>query len=387
MTIIAAATADATRNGFDTATDGIVINNPPTSGPNQVDGSVEVIISRQMPLFFTAAFFSLIGATTQQFKATARAVVNTSIVDEFCILGLDPTGAKSVEVTGNGTATLNCGVAVNSDADNALSISGNATPITTSVSTVGNIDLVGGGTLNSESPPERGAVIVDPLKDLVIPTFQGAGDPDPGDNEDIDDGCDKGTYGQGQSGGYTATTDLNASDYGGTMVICGGFTVAAGTTINLGPGIYIIDQGDFEINAGASITGSGVTIILTSSGDDSKIGNFQVNGGADITLSAPVDDPDDAPGYGGVLFYQDRNVSSGPTNNNLFTGGAELDLEGFLYFPSQDVSFKGGSEVGSRCTRLIGQKVTITGNTNLATNCPTSEDAHVIGKLVASLGE
>jgi hypothetical protein len=43
--------------------------------------------------------------------------------------------------------------------------------------------------------------------------------------------------------------------------------------------------------------------------------------------------------------------------------------------------------VGSRCTRLIGQKVTITGNTNLATNCPTSEDAHVIGKLVASLGE
>jgi len=159
--IVAVVTADATRNNYDPATDFITINNPPTSGPNTGnEGSVEIIITRQMPLFFTTAFFNLIGASNQQFNTTARSVANTAISGDFCILGLDPTTANAVQVSGNGTATLNCGVAVNSDptTGNALCVGGNATLTTTSISTVGTVGDSGGcgGTLNSESPPVRG---------------------------------------------------------------------------------------------------------------------------------------------------------------------------------------------------------------------------------------
>ena len=112
--VIAAVTADANRNNFDPTKDTITINLPPVSGPNAgVDGSVEVIITRQMPLFFTTAFFKLIGDADRQFNATARAVVNTIEVDgDFCILGLDETKSKAVNVFGTGTATLDCGIAV-----------------------------------------------------------------------------------------------------------------------------------------------------------------------------------------------------------------------------------------------------------------------------------
>jgi Flp pilus assembly protein TadG len=57
-TIIAAALADANRNDFDGTTDTIAVNIPPKSGPNITSlDSVEVIITRQMPLFFITAFF------------------------------------------------------------------------------------------------------------------------------------------------------------------------------------------------------------------------------------------------------------------------------------------------------------------------------------------
>ena len=381
VTMEAAVLADALRNDYDATTDTIAINNPPTSGPNQVDGSVEVIITRQMPLFFTTAFFNLIGASTQQFSAKARAVVNTAFVEEFCILALDPTASKSVEVSGSGTATLDCGVAVNSSATNALSVGGNAILTTTSVSTVGQIGIVGGGTLASTAPPVSGSEIADPYGDLEVPTISK-------NRKNNETSCDIGGIGSGGSGGFTATADLDADDgaIAGILVICGTLNFASGTTINLAPGIYIIDQGDFKINANASVTGTDVTIILTSTDGHSKVGQFRVTGGASIQLTAPTEDPTGADGFSGVLFYQDRDANSCSVNCNLFAGGAEMDLQGALYFPSQNLSFRGGSQVGDGCTQLVAKTVTITGDTGVQTHC-NSSGTQPIGRLRASLGE
>ena len=58
-----------------------------------------------------------------------------------------------------------------------------------------------------------------------------------------------------------------------------------------------------------------------------------------------------------------------------------------LYFPSQDLNFRGGVEAGDGCTQLVAKKVSIGGDTGLQTNCPSAEDTPIIGKLVASLGE
>ena len=372
-TIVAAALADANRNDFDPVKDTITINIPPVSGPNTGNaGSVEIIISRQMPLFFTTAFFKLIGDPDRQFNATARAVANTIEVDgDFCILGLDLTIARAVNVFGTGTATLDCGIAVNSNDDNALSVGGTATLTTTSVQTVGGISVT--GTLNSDSPPERSGAIDDPYEDLEIPDF---------------DGCDAGSIGGGATGTTVSSGSqtFDASDFGGTMVLCGGLKVSSGASVILEPGVYIIDQGDFEITGGAGITGEGVTIILTSSGTTGKIGKVKVTGGGDVQLSAPTSSPDTAPEYSGVLFYQDRLVPESQSNSNLFAGGPELNLEGVVYFPSQELNFTGGSDQGSGCTHLIAQQVSIGGDAELQTNCDSS-GTRPIKRLKASLGE
>lgn len=365
-----AATADANRNDLVAATDFLDINIPPESGPNAGnDSSVEVILTRQMPLFFTTAFFKLIGQSTTQFNATARAVVNTSFVDEFCILGLDDTASKAVEI-GSADVTLDCGIAVNSDADNALFVSGNADLTTTSVTTVGQTSIIGGGVLNSDAPPRRGSEVDDPYSDLEIPDF-------------FD--CDLGSIGGGNTG-TTVTGSETLDAAGGIMVLCGGLKVSAGGDLTLEPGVYIIDSGDFIITGGGSIEGDGVTIILTSSVNDDSIGSFSVTGNGDVSLSAPTDDPVDAPGFSGVLFFQDSKVSTNPSKKNLFAGGAELDLEGVLYFPSQSLEFQGGSDIGSGCTQLVAKKVTITGDAVLETNCNDS-GTRAIGRLKATLGE
>ena len=370
----AAAQSSADSNGFD-ATDGsvITINVPPEDGPNAGnDGSVEVIIERPMELLFTEAFSTLRGETFSA-TATVRAVANTDFVDEFCILGLDPTASKAVEVSGTGQLTLDCGIAVNSDASNALSVSGTAVATVTSVTTVGEVSILGKGDLDSGAPPRRGAAVEDPYDDLDVPTFSGCDD-------------SVGDLKKGVSVNDNTTFDASTGSTAGIFVICGGLKVNAGANVTFEPGVYIIDQGDFEISGGATITGDGVTFILTSSGASSKIGKVQITGGSALQLTAPDSDPLNAAGFSGVLFYQDRDVSTNPSKNNVIAGGAELDFEGALYFPSQDLDFAGGSELADGCVQLIGAKVKITGNTGIQGNCDNT-GTRSVGRLRASLGE
>jgi hypothetical protein len=367
--ITRAAQADADRNGYNATTDTLVVNNPPTSGGSiGDDGSVEVIITRELPLFFSTIFLK------EAITAQARAVVNSVFEDEFCILGLDPTESKAVEVSGTATATFDCGIAVNSDAGNALSVGGAAEVSVTTVTTVGDIDIVGGGDLETDAPPRRGAAVDDPYDDLEVPDF-------------LD--CDEPVGGTAGGGGNSGTSVSGTETFdagGGIFVFCNGFSANSGADVTFEPGTYIIDQGDFQIAGGASITGEGVTIILTSSGADNKIGKIQITGGAAITLSAPTEDLAGADGFSGVLFYQDRNVSSNASKSNLIAGGSELDLAGALYFPSQSLKFAGGSSLGDGCTQLIAQKVTITGDTGVQGSC-SDAGTRSVGRLKAKLGE
>jgi hypothetical protein len=65
----------------------------------------------------------------------------------------------------------------------------------------------------------------------------------------------------------------------------------------------------------------------------------------------------------GILIYHDRNAT-GDIDHNL-SGGATMDLDGILYFPSSDVSYAGGSAFDTNANIIIADEVTIVGNTNL----------------------
>jgi hypothetical protein len=86
------------------------------------------------------------------------------------------------------------------------------------------------------------------------------------------------------------------------------------------------------------------------------------------------------------LFYQDRDVPSSPSHGNFFNGGAELDVQGALYVPSNNLDFAGGASAGDGCMQLFGKNVTITGDADIQGNCSTA-GTRSVGRLTAKLGE
>ena len=160
-----------------------------------------------------------------------------------------------------------------------------------------------------------------------------------------------------------ATVTLDPGRY------CGGLWISA-STVTLNPGLYIIDGGDFIIDGGSSVTGAGVTFVLTAT-DPANIGNLTIAGGTTSDLSAPTNEADP---YAGVLVYQDRLATSFSTkkvkgvtvlNQNSILGGASTDLQGSIYFPSQEIRYAGGAGSADGCTQVIGRKVTFAGNANI----------------------
>ena len=118
-----AAQADAIRNGYD-ETDGSVmsINIPPVSGPSAgLSTSIEVIITRPMPVLFSTLFLDT------SFVATVRAVANaTPSLQAGCFVSLDPAGRDAIGFQSAQAQLTGCGITVNSNDARALTIGGNS---------------------------------------------------------------------------------------------------------------------------------------------------------------------------------------------------------------------------------------------------------------------
>ena len=94
-------------------------------------------MQRQSNLFLSSLLFN------ETVVVRVRAVANTSVDDEFCVLGLDPTRDKAVDLSGNATATFNCGIAVNSNDAAALFAGGSVVASASSANVVGGINEQG----------------------------------------------------------------------------------------------------------------------------------------------------------------------------------------------------------------------------------------------------
>ena len=201
---------------------------------------------------------------------------------------------------------------------------------------VGGYDVGGVADLNTtcSAPKTNRPPIADPYADLEVPEFSG---------------CDETNFQVNPSDTVTISPG----------VYCNGMTLKGNVTMD--PGVYIIDQGTFQVNAGATVTGDGVTIILTSS-TGSDHATVTVNGGANMDLSAPTSGD-----YSGVLFFQDRD--SDTDGDNKFLGGSTTEFTGALYFPQQEIRFTGGNAAGGNCTQIVSRIVTFSGNADLNNSC------------------
>ena len=312
----------------------IAVNTPPVSGPNAGSSrAVEVLIERPGRRFFSRLFVS------SDTAVRARAVARISPAANACVVALDSTADASTTETGAANVTLNgCSLFSNSSSAGALELKGSAKLSADSVGVVGGYTVGSNATLITVNGALAGhKAVEDPYEDMAVPPYSG---------------CN-----------YNSAS-LSSGTYGGgtqPTVFCNGLQVNSGVTVTLNPGIYVVDRGMLKINGGATLRGTGVTIVLTSS-TGTDYATAQLNGQSTVDLTAPDTGP-----TAGVVIYQDRRAPAG--GNNIFAGGSTQSLRGAVYFPRQLLTFTGGSSTHSGCTQLVAGQLAFRGDSNVAMSC------------------
>ncbi len=340
------------------------VQHPPLSGPLAGNATaVAVLAERDQPTYFLGVF-----GIKDTFVA-ARSVARVDMMAEACLLALSPDLDKAIEITGSSTVNIDCGIASNSDASNAVYLSGASNTTTTGVSAVGDVFQSNNAKLKTTSGTVKSnsSAIVDPYgaegRNLKIPKLPAA--------------C---TASQLK---IKNDTTLAPGRY------CGGIDMTGGTT-TFAPGIYYIDGGNFKANGNASLVGTDVTFVLTGTGSD--IALLDVNGGADVSLHAPKS----GTALDGMLFFQDPGDSTGKANpknckgyggESYLNGNANLDLSGVMYFPNQYITISGGTSGAMSCVQVVAQKVKISGNSAIKGKCDANSGAEKIERSVVELVE
>lgn len=349
--ILSLAQSESSRNGFPQS-DGVTITavSPPSSGIYTSNANaVEVTLSKPQDRFFSKLYTS--GDPT----ATVRSVAIKTTSSEACVLALNPTASGAISFSGNVDIELDgCVIAANSSDSSAMTINGNVDVTAESLHMVGNYTASGGAySLNLDDPATvNGPLVQDPYADLPDPSYGG---------------CDETNY--RASGTVTLTPG----------VYCNGLTINNSANVTLSPGTYYIHEDSFKVNGNASLTGSGVTIILTGT-DDDDIATLDINGASTLDLSASTSGT-----YEGVLIYQDRDATS--SGSNKINGNASTSLDGTIYIPSQEVDFSGNSTTSSSCLRLVSDTVVFTGNAGFSHDCSAIGGESVTTELSIALVE
>ncbi|ESY66466.1 MULTISPECIES: pilus assembly protein TadG-related protein [Mesorhizobium] len=314
-TVVAAATQSAATNGLGSGT--IVVNTPPVSGPNTAKKAVEVIVGQNLDRIFTSIF------TQDKVPEHARAVALITDASSACMLALDPSASQAVLFSGNTTVkVVGCSVMSNSIASDAIKLQGSAGLQADCLITAGGVSLSNPVTTVCAAPITQALPAADPYAGLPAPA---ASNPCQNANK----------------------TTLGPGTY------CNGLSLSGNVTLQ--PGVYVIQGGDFKVNANANISGDGVTIYLAGAS------RVSMNGNATVTLSAPTSGT-----YSGVLMYGDRTGTGG---QSTFNGTASSLLTGSLYFPKQQVNYLGNFSGKNGCTRVVADLIQWSGNSTINQNC------------------
>jgi hypothetical protein len=325
--ILASAVFSAEDNGFDGGLGTMEVNSPPTSGLYSGGQAVEVILSQPVERFFTKLFLD------KDATERVRAVARFQATGKACILALDPSASSAVLFSGNTSFNVKgCNVMANSIATDAIQSQG-------SVQVALDCIVSGGGTSLT-------AGVVQALPNCPILKAPPVGDP------------------------YSDLPVPLASD---SFVYKNGLDIKG--TVNLAPGVYIIrGNKGLTINAGAVVTGTGVTFYLEGTA------RVTMNGTATVKLQAPTSGT-----YAGVLFFGDRNNSGTPVNK--FNGTADSELTGTIYFRSQPVAYAGNFSGQGGCTRVVADTIEWTGSTTLNQDCTKLGMKDVMSAQIVKLAE
>jgi hypothetical protein len=306
-------------NGFTTSHGWTVsVQANATSPPPTVPG-VTVAYWATVRISHTANnFFNFSGVTpTINVISTAGMTTASGSSGSACMYILSPNATNALNLNNNAQVTTqSCGVYVNSNATQAAQAIGSARLTSTSTSIVGGYTANNGGVF-SPLPTTGVSTVADPFAGLPAPT--------------IPTSCSSGNFTAWQPTAYTPS----AGCYNG-------FTVANGMNAVLGAGTYVINGGTFSIQGGSTVTATGGVMFYLTNGATINIAN-----GANVTLAA-----ESSGTYQGVLFFQDRTMSS--PGSSTFAGGASMHFTGSIYLPNALLNVNNGVSA-STMALVVGQ--------------------------------
>ncbi len=330
------AQADLARNAQVVLTATPLIEHAPSAGPYAGDArAVRVALEARHALAFSGLF--LPSGPAIRAEATAAVLSNGN----YCVLSLETGTEPGVTFQGSTTVDMGCGIATNSRGSNAISAGGSSSIRATPVAAVGGItessNYQSHTTFLPYTIPQD-----DPYASLPTPSVSGCSpkvNVGPQGVQSLSPGCYKG------------------------MDIKGALT--------LQPGTYLIDGGTFDVGSQAQLSGTGVTIILTSAtaaSNPGSIATVNMNGGATVQLSAPTSGT-----YAGILFYQDRRATY---QTNKFNGNSNSAYQGAIYMPAQNVEWTGTAGMVTDCLQIVSRRVYFSGNSSVNNSCPAGSGSH-----------
>lgn len=318
------------------------VSNPPTSGAYTADTkAVQVSLSVAQLLPFSGFFVS----TAPTIKATAVATLQDS--GKYCLVALNNTSSPGITIGGSSSANLGCGAISNSTAT-TTSVDPNGSSYNFTATPVASV----GGMPSSIT----GATDLQPYH---------IAEPDPFLNKyptAVPSGMNCTNFQQHyvnvNNGGNSNNGNGNNSGPQYLSPGCyNGFNPSGGGSYVMQPGVYYLNNADFSPGGGVSITGTGVTIILTGTNP----GSINLDGNETLNLVAPTTGT-----YSKMLFIQAANA----TNNNVnkLNGTSTSTLDGGIYTPNGQVQFNGTAGAMTKCAMVVAWTVDISGNANLQNN-------------------
>jgi Flp pilus assembly protein TadG len=350
--------------------------------------AVQVVLTQPLNTTFASLVTAVWGPSVNTVNVTTTAIAAFPMLPngQTCLLAVGSSQTLSV----GGSATLNlpnCTLASLSILGNSIQLPGSGNPAinAAAIATVGNVQMTDG----SSPPPHTFTYfpLQDPYKNVTTTPLSGSIPSGP---------CNVSGMTTIASGtltvpstilycGLTISGTANVTFSGGIYYIgAGGITINGSPTVNFGPGLYYIDGGTFRIagsSGTASVTGSGITIVLTKI-NASSAGSIDIEGNActaTISLSGTQTGrgllQPSATASQGLLFFQD------PTAVNSFTppfnvianncGTSNVMLNGAIYTPAGPDNLQGNASANfAGCTELIAQSFTFSGSLQLDdTNC------------------
>jgi len=360
---VSAATQDVTANGFTDAVNDatVTVNKPPTSGAYSGNSNyIEVIVTQKVATSFMG-MLNLNNVTVY-----GRAVGGLGAAP-YCVLALDSSAAKALQVTGSTSVSLpSCAVVTDSSASGSGSDAAMYDGSASGSISAAEIDVVGtwGGNGSVSPTPKTGVPYVyDPLSQLAAPTVAScpAG------------GVDKDASGTKLKYPLSTNITLNPGTY------CGGIQITGGT-ITFNAGTYVLDGGGLKVSGGAALTGTGITFYNTGTANGStKYDDISMTGSGTVTLSAPTSGT-----YEGILIFQDRTLATTGGNGDVIQGNQTgSHLNGIIYVPKGLVTYTGNMD-GTGYQSIVADTITFTGNSTMSSDYSTLADGNPLKTGVLS---